>query len=242
MAEQAPIYAATHVGCIRPVNEDRCGTSDWQSRGSNERWQGRIARRGGWVVVADGMGGHGGGEIASGVAVQRMAKLLPAVHSPADVEMSIEVANHAVHEAMFEAGGHPAMGTTLVGVVLHADGCTIFNVGDSRAYVLRDSELKMLSVDHTPDAGGTRTGRSHSLTQSLGGTVSRRKLRPHVVTFATRPGDSLLLCSDGLTDLVDDAEIAIIIRTAAEDPAAALVEAALNAGGRDNVTVAVVEL
>lgn len=240
MADPLQIYASTHVGRVRLSNEDRCRTPGWRATGANEDWSGTVARPGGWVVIADGMGGHGAGEIASDIAVQSLAGLLSSARSPTQIAGAIQTANHAVHDAMSMPGGRPAMGTTVVGVRLGTDTCTFFNVGDSRAYVMRGRELRMLSVDHTPTAGRAIGARSHALTQSLGGTLSRRVLTPHIENVAILPGDTVLLCSDGLTDLIDDDGIAIILRKVSRHPAAALVDAALDAGGRDNVTVAVV--
>lgn len=240
MANPLQIHASTHVGRVRLRNEDRCRTPGWRATGSNEDWRGTVARPGGWVVIADGMGGHGAGEIASEIAAQSLAGLLSIARSPTQIAAAIQAANYAVHDAMSMPGGRPAMGTTVVGVRLGADTCTFFNVGDSRAYVMRDRELRMVSVDHTPITSRVSGVRSHALTQSLGGTLSRRILTPHIESVAILPGDTVLLCSDGLTDLVDDDTIAAILRKDSRHPAAALVDAALDAGGRDNVTVAVV--
>lgn len=240
MLDRATIYASTHVGRVRASNEDRCRTPSWNTFGANESWIGRIDRPGGWAVVADGMGGHGAGEIASETAVRALAGLLGGANSPSQIASAVMAANHAVHDAMTGPGGRPAMGTTVVGIRMGVDNGTVFNVGDSRAYLLRDRELRMLSVDHTPTPGSTSSARSHALTQSLGGTLTKRMLSPHVESFAPRQGDIVLLCTDGLTDLVDDDRIAVILRQKPPQPAEALVNAALQAGGRDNVTVVVV--
>lgn len=242
MADRVDICAATHVGRVRDSNEDRCRTPSWRSRGDNESWMGSIERPGGWVVVADGMGGHGAGEVASEIAVESLAGHLGGVHSPSQIAGAVMAANHAVHDAMTAPGGRVAMGTTVVGIRLGIDSATVFNVGDSRAYLLRDRELRMLSLDHTPVALRIGGSRSHALTQSLGGTMTRQVLKPHVEQFAPRRSDILLLCTDGLTDLIDDDHIAMILRRGLPHPAAALVEAALAAGGRDNVTVVVLTI
>jgi PPM family protein phosphatase len=154
---------------------------------------------GGWVVIADGMGGHGAGEVASEVAVQSLAKLLPTVCTRERLIDAIQIANERLHKAMSVEGGSPAMGTTVVGILLRGNSCTFFNVGDSRAYILRGWVLTRHSVDHTPDAGRVSGVRSHALTQSLGGTLTRRRLNPNVQEIAISPGDLILLCSDGLT-------------------------------------------
>lgn len=171
--------------------------------------------------------------------MQSLTKLLPTAHTRECLIEAIQIANERVHEAMLAEGGRPAMGTTIVGALLLGTSCTFFNVGDSRAYILRGRVLTRHSVDHTPDAGNASGVRSHALTQSLGGTLTSLWLNPHVKEVAVSPGDLILLCSDGLTDLVKESEIAALLLSGTRHPAAALVDAALSACGRDNVTVAV---
>ncbi|WP_237478666.1 PP2C family protein-serine/threonine phosphatase [Lichenibacterium dinghuense] len=239
MPDDVRAWAATHIGYVRAKNEDRCGTSRWRSTGQDETWSGEIDRTCGWALIADGMGGHGAGEVASGVALQALADLLPGIPDTPGLEPAIERANERVHAAMFVPGGRPAMGTTIVGLLMSARECTFFNVGDSRGYLLRDGRLEMVSRDHVPEVGGARGGRSHAVTQSLGGTYDRRRLKPHLSSTTLGRGDVVLLCSDGLTDLVDDGHIAALLRSGSDRPATDLVEAALAAGGRDNVSVIV---
>ncbi|MFA6124561.1 PP2C family serine/threonine-protein phosphatase [Sphingomonas sp.] len=242
MPDKVSIHAATHVGYLRAHNEDRCRTADWRTSGEDDDWHGTIAQVGGWVVIADGMGGHGAGEIASEIAVETLSKRLPDATSEDGVVEAIRDANSSVHDAMALGLGRPAMGTTIVGAILGAGVCTFFNVGDSRAYLLRGRRLTRQTVDHTPSTDGSRAPRSHALTQSLGGTLNRRTLNPHVVTVAIAPGDVIILCSDGLSDLVTDEAIAGVLLSGPLHPGSALVDAALEAGGRDNVTVAVLSI
>ena len=241
MGDVLQVWAASHVGRVRAHNEDRCRTSVWQMRGIEETWHGRMPSNGSWALVADGMGGHGAGEVASETAVGALASLLPAARSEADIWDAIRRANDRVYDAMTQPEGRLGMGTTIVGVTVHAGSCTVFNVGDSRAYVVRRGVPRILTVDDTPEWGLSVARRSHALTQSLGGTPSRRPIRPHVNRVEILPGDRLLLCTDGLTDLVDDDGIATVLRRVHDNPASALVDSALLAGGRDNVTVVVIE-
>ena len=239
MSKRLPIWASTHVGRLRTTNQDRCRTPEWLATGANEEWRGTAERVGGWIVIADGMGGHGAGETASEVAVQSMARLLPLARTQEHLVEAIQTANYHVHEAMTADGGLPGMGTTIVGALLQGDFCTFFNVGDSRAYLLHGPLLTMHSLDHTLDVDRSSGMRSHTLTQSLGGTLTMRRLSPNIEQVAITPGDIILLCSDGLTDLVKEDKIAMLLRSKSTHPATALVDAALAAGGRDNVTVAV---
>lgn len=240
MADVLPTWVATHVGHVRARNEDRCRTS--VSRVPEDgAWRGEMPREGGWVVVADGMGGHGAGEVASETAVGILAKLLPTVRDEEALWTAIHMANERVHDAMSDPGGRPGMGTTIVGALFRGDSCTVFNVGDSRAYLVRAGRLRLLTVDDVPTLVGSSGRRSHALTQSLGGTLSRRPLRPHVTTIAMQRHDRMLLCTDGLSDLVDNNVIVTTMERAASHPADALVQAALDAGGYDNVTAVVVD-
>jgi protein phosphatase len=188
------------------------------------------------------MGGHGAGEVASEIAVEFLARHLSTASTTECLVDAIQDASGSIYDAMSTGLGRPAMGTTVVGVMLHSTSCTFFNVGDSRAYILRGRYLKMHSVDHTPVDSRVPGSRSHALTQSLGGTLDRRKLVPHIEEVAIAPGDVIVLCSDGLTDLVDEDAIALVLRSGPAHPATALVNAALSAGGRDNITVVVVSV
>ncbi len=239
MPELVRVWVATHVGHVRARNEDRCGTSSWRSTGEDEAWAGEVDGRRGWALVADGMGGHGAGDVASEIAVQAMAEFLQGITDPSGIEAAIEGANERVHAAMRGPRGRPAMGTTIVGLLMCATRATVFNVGDSRAYLLRQGRLGMLSHDHTPEVGRVVRERSHAVTQSLGGTHARLRLRPHLVTTELGRGDVVLLCSDGLTDLLDDERIEAMLRSGSHSPATDLVAAALAAGGNDNVSVVV---
>lgn len=139
------------------------------------------------------------------------------------------------------------MGSTAVLLYLNAREAWVCNVGDSRAFLLRDGELRQLSVDHT-DAGllaaqGVR-GRKPALTQHLGIRPEEMVLEPHFFREKLRPGDWYLLCSDGLTDMVSEEEIRSAAETApdAGQCVRKLTEAALENGGRDNVTVIAVRI
>ncbi len=207
------------------------------------------------VAVADGMGGHAHGEIAS----RRVLELLDSSRSagrlpsrPEDhrafADVLVNIHNQLVDEGNPDEGPF-RMGSTLVGAwFLPPDGLVRFHAGDSRLYRLRDGRLDQLTEDHSIRNQMLRSGADpgnisrHLVSSCLGGgvespTVDTETEQPH------RPGDRYMLCSDGLTDMVPDDRIAILLaggntRQAAE----ALVAAALEAGGRDNVTVVVVSV
>ena len=241
MPAKARAWATTHQGLVRGHNEDSCQVATWRSDPTGTSWRGSIADQPLWAAVADGMGGHRRGEVASSLVIDCVAETIHHVRDETGIRGLIAHANRAVFRAMAAPGGSPAMGSTLVGMVATERQGWIFNVGDSRAYVGVSGQLRQVSVDHTPrpSLGGIR---SHALTQSLGGTLTPLPLVAHVVSFDPRSIETVLLCSDGLTDMVDDDEIEALLRRRPEDPAQALLEAALDAGGADNVTVVVVEL
>jgi protein phosphatase len=231
----------SHRGLIREANEDRCHVGPWRSGPDGGRWQGTIDPGGIYAAIADGMGGHRKGEIASTIAIDCVAEMAPDVTREQDVVNMIEEANERIFAAMQTPFGYPAMGTTIAGVVIRNHRGMIYNVGDSRAYLLSGSQLIRMSRDHTPPAT-TGNSRSHALTQSLGGTGSRIGLSPHLVTFDLDGLEAVLLCSDGLSDMVDEGRIEEILNSDRLDPVSTLLAAALQAGGRDNISAILVRL
>ncbi len=194
-----------------------------------------------WLAaVADGMGGHQAGELASETAILELISLADGMTSEQSANSVLERVNQKVFEAMFSPRGRSGMGCTVAGVSFRAGALIVFNLGDSRVYLLRGSQLQQCSVDHVLGSGRPSLPRSHTLTQSLGGLARRMPIKPHVHHIRVEDGDGIVLCSDGLTDMLQDDEIAEVLARRPEHPARALVDAALDAGGRDNVTVIVV--
>lgn len=199
-------------------------------------------------AVADGMGGHQGGEVASKLALDT---LLKATDGAALVQ-AVQDANRAVFE---RAGSDPAlagMGTTLTAFLADRDTLRLAHVGDSRAYLLRDGDLQRITTDHTVVEGLVEKG---ELTPHEASIHPQRSILTRAVgvegevqvdqgSIDVRPGDRLLLCSDGLTGMVDDENIHRILEERRDPQAAAdaLVEAANEAGGQDNVTAVVIDV
>ncbi len=234
-------WATTHVGRIRSINEDACLVGDWRSRKAIENWRGLLSTSRAWAVIADGMGGHEAGNVASSVVVDTITELIKDASTEASISKMLETANSRLFEAMYANGGRPGMGTTIVGAVLSDPDALVFNVGDSRAYMLRRGALTQLSHDDTLNVRrGTLRSKSHALTQSLGGSTKPQGLRPHLRRIALEDHDTLVLCSDGITDMIEEDEIAAILIRHPENPTEPLVAAALDAGGEDNVTVVVI--
>ena len=215
------------------------------------------------MVVADGMGGHAAGEIASRMAISALVSLaldVPDWIFKVDDEHAPEIERRArkyvqeVGAMLVEHGRRDAalhgMGTTLTAVRSFGRDLLITHVGDSRAYLLRAGGLHRLTRDHTfaqllVDSGHLAPGEvagsrhRHVLTNALGGRIE--DVQVDTDQLQLEDGDRLLLCSDGLTDLVDDQTITNILRetTRSSDACDRLVQQALDNGGRDNVTVIV---
>lgn len=233
------VWVATDIGLVRKTNEDSFGLPARMSSGSDrEDWQGHVSTTDGWAVIADGMGGHEAGEMASKAVVQTFFRLADRTRTERGVLSVIEEANTRIYDQMASGAGRPGMGSTIVGITFSGEQCIAFNIGDSRLYLARDGSLLRVSIDDTLGTG--LAGRSHALTQSLGGTRVPMPLFPHIRRLAAAPEDMLLLCSDGLSDMLTDEEILEILNRQLSQPALALVDAALGAGGRDNVTAIVI--
>jgi protein phosphatase len=231
--------SASDVGKVRRLNEDNFWVSDTL------------------FVVADGMGGHAAGEIASELAIaefRRIAELSPL--RTEDITAAIRRANEQILDTGAERGDRFGMGTTLTGIgVVSAGGSdhwAVFNVGDSRVYRFADDMLSQLTVDHSEvqelvTAGRLRREqarfhpRRNVVTRSLGSDPAPAA---DVWVFPPVVGDRFLICSDGLTCELDDREIAQVLAEI-EDPQAVadeLIRQANVAGGQDNVTTIVVDL
>ncbi|MFS0701118.1 PP2C family serine/threonine-protein phosphatase [Cellulomonas sp. 179-A 4D5 NHS] len=207
-------------------------------------------------AVADGMGGHEAGEVASACAVDALRALVgPETVTPDDVRAALAAAQQSIREIPVESGAPP--GTTLSGVVVVGSprGRTwlVVNLGDSRTYRWADGALERVSVDHseveelvargiiTPADARTHP-RRHVVTRVLGGGRPDAP-EPDFFALPLAAGDEVVVCTDGLTDEVPESRIAEILRhaTGPQDAADRLLAAALVAGGHDNITVLVVE-
>jgi PPM family protein phosphatase len=213
------VASRTEVGHVRRRNEDSLFVDESI----------------GIVAVADGLGGHPCGDLASQTAVASLRDSLAGEPADgADTRVWLTAALLVAHRAVLaEAGDDPdreGMATTVVLAAIDDGQATIAHVGDSRAYLLADGELRALTRDH---------GIGGYITQALG---LDRVVAPDVVHIDLSAGDRLLLCTDGLTNMVDDKGIALLLgKGDAAEATDALVESALANGGIDNVTVIVVE-
>ncbi len=223
----------THPGLIRQHNEDNYLINEEQ----------------GLWVVADGMGGHACGEVASQIVVDLINDK---INSGADLKEAVATAHHIVLIAADQRMGLPGMGSTVVAARLHRDHYEIAWVGDSRAYLWEQGKLKQVTRDHSyvqqmVDAGtiSRREASIHPqrnvITQAIGAD-DLEHVDVGTVRIPMYAGQSLLLCSDGLTDEIGDDVIANILANddSEEDKVKQLMQSALAAGGSDNITILLV--
>ena len=226
--------ARSDVGCVRTHNEDS------------------YLVQSPLFCVSDGMGGHAAGEVASSIAVETIAKLAPHAADPARLAAAVEAANAAIIEAAANGLGKPGMGCTATCAYIEGNTVAIAHVGDSRAYLVHEGTLIKVTRDHsyveelvdageiTADEARVHPNRS-VITRALG---SDPGMYADHFQLNIEEGDRLILCSDGLSSMIPDSEIESI---SAQSPTAQmatdnLVDAALAAGGSDNVTVVVVDV
>ena len=182
------------------------------------------------IMVADGMGGHQDGDIASRTAVERLSQIFLVSGDDFNIDKAIADAHIKIQTVARDNQGAYAMGTTIVGAVLKSNENIIFNVGDSRAYRVRERDIIQVSVDDA-NLGVYSSG----LTQCLGGGITVLP-RPHIKSYDILPGDLLVLVSDGISDVVPDEKIMDIVSTTTTDCAFKLCEEALRRGGGDDFT------
>ncbi len=234
----------THIGLVRSTNQDalRYGSLD---------------NGGYYAVVCDGMGGANGGNIASHIAVDVLSERIVAAfangqkpHSPAHLLASamaaanIEIFDRAGVDVTLEG-----MGTTVVAVIVCDTEVFISHVGDSRLYLYRNASLQQITRDHSVVQEMIESGqiteeqarshpRKHFITRALGVTALEEG---EYDELTLEDGDKLLLCTDGLTNMVTNTAIADIVSDETAPPVATLIERALDNGGTDNITVVLAE-
>jgi protein phosphatase len=242
MKARVELASRSDVGQVRSANEDSCDTS---KRADGTRL----------LVVADGMGGHQGGATASRVAVATISEVFDQDTSNPIEEMirrAIATANSRVYEMSLENHDLEGMGTTVVAFVLDPNlRGTVAHVGDSRAYRYRKGQLEPLTTDHSVVSEMQRRGlisaeeaathpRRNEILRSVG-------ILPEVVidvaTVGVAPGDRFVLCSDGLSAVLSDAEIATAVQAGTPSSAVdALIQTANERGGPDNITVQILSI
>jgi len=243
---QPIVSQRTDRGIARPRNEDAVGRPP-------PDLDANLAQQKGYLyAVADGMGGEAGGQLASTMAIQT---LITEYYRDAEPDVSrslwraVQVANQAVYRKAHSTPALARMGTTLTAAVVRGEELVVAHVGDSRAYLIRNDDIRQLTRDHSWVADALRAGtisaeeaRNHPnrniLTRALG---AEPEVEIDVVREKLRPGDRVLLCSDGLTNLVGDGEILQKVQKMGPQKApGALIDLANERGGQDNITAMVI--
>ena len=238
----------TDVGCQREVNED-CGR--FTQPGDSDL----LDRKGLLMIVADGMGGHSGGEVASNLAVDCISRTY--YDHPGDPASSLLDAFATANRQIFETAQADetlrGMGTTCTALVLQNGSALAAHVGDSRLYLVRDQQIYLMTEDHSAVMEMVKRGlisleaaRRHPdknvILRALG-SQPEVEVSTWEQRFPVREGDAFLLCSDGLYDLVEDAEIKdAVLSTTPLSACENLIALAKQRGGHDNVTVGIVSL
>ncbi len=202
-----------------------------------------------FFAVFDGMGGGDYGEIASNLSAATAAHFLESGDdiNPVDITPSLARMCDRMNEEVFRSGenlGVYQMGSTAASLFFYAGQMWVCNLGDSRCYRVSGGQMQQLSVDHTDEAemkAGNVTGRKPYLTQYLGIDPEEMRIEPYIESYPVRKGDCFLICSDGLTDMVEEQAICSVLLGEREPQVCVqtLINAALEAGGRDNITVIV---
>lgn len=227
------VYAITDIGRMRHINED----SYYQPL-EGERF----------CAVADGMGGHNAGEVASAMAVQVFSEQMRGVeHITAEaIHAAVERANDAVYHAALQNEGMSGMGTTFSALARQGDDVVLAHVGDSRIYLVREGAIMQVTTDHTLVEEMVQKGmltprearvhpRRNIITRALG---TEPWVEIDIVQMGVRPGDAFFLCSDGMTNYVEERQILDIAMAEGDwqEKLRKLVAIALENGGADNIT------
>lgn len=238
------VYGKSDIGTVRSTNQD-----DIKYRKIDDQIL--------WVVVCDGMGGVSGGEIASSIAVDEISKefddKLQTSNPETDIKsmmiLAISNANRKIRKAAEENSEYKNMGTTVVALVLEGRTAHVVSLGDSRAYIINNSGINQITVDHSVvqelvDKGEiTKTEaasypQKNIITKALG---TNPDAEPDYMNYHLRSGESILMCTDGLTNELSDEEIhSIVISNIPCEIPDKLIEEANNRRGADNITAALI--
>lgn len=229
------VVVATHPGLVREENQDQFCVAGIVS-GGHVVAPIPVVTHGGFIAaVIDGMGGHAGGRVAARTVAETLAEPSGVWNGIVD---QLRGADARLYDRMDHQPQLRGMGATVVLLVIDEHGWTLCNVGDARAYLHRDGYSVVVSTDDRV------RGSDGVISQSLGGADRPVGFQPHITPLEVHAGDRLLLCSDGLSDVVPLAEIQEALAQPLDltDVVAQLIEAALAAGAPDNVTIVALEV
>jgi serine/threonine protein phosphatase PrpC len=249
------VFAKTDTGLQRSGNEDAFLVADLTTGRSGlgpEMSTHKIGERGSLMIVSDGMGGAAGGEIASNLAVktirEKLQSLNPGLNITDQLSEAIDSANQTIWDFAVANPQLAGMGATITAVLVNKTVAFIAHVGDSRAYLIRGDQIKQLTKDQSYmqwliDAGVIKPEQAGSIPQNviMQALGANPTVQPELIAVDLSQGDCLLLCSDGLSNKVDEAEIKQLVITAPSLTLACkhLVSLANDRGGEDNITVVI---
>ena len=235
-------FSITDIGLKRKINQDYVFSSEMQ-----------VGKLPNLFIVADGMGGHKAGDYASREATKIIVESIENSQESSPVKLirtAIELANKSLLEKAKESEDYTGMGTTMVVATITEECLYVANVGDSRLYIIND-EITQITKDHSLVEEMVRLGgideeaakyhpKKNVITRAVGGA---EEIEIDFFEIKLMPQDVILMCSDGLTNMIDDEEIKLIIKKQRDviEKAEELVNAANQNGGRDNITVTIIE-
>lgn len=239
----------THRGLVRSSNEDAIYISGHLFAESSQEDIHEFSSNNDayWLVaVADGLGGHNSGEVASRFCLESLSNISNPNRD--NLIQTLHLANRNLYRLMLENPDQSGMGTTVAGMAYGSDGLLCFNVGDSRVYRFQDNFLNQLTKDDSTaqvleDAGFVEHGESrpesmHFLTQSIGGRSQIVDIKPHVESVRIKSTSKFLICSDGLTDYTDlDALEDACEGKDLQGACKSLLAVAIERGGKDNISI-----
>jgi serine/threonine protein phosphatase PrpC len=235
------VSALSHIGVVRDHHEDSLVAGPWTLCATvTESPQTLVFPLGTplIVAVADGLGGHAGGEVASALVARQLAQIGPLLDSEDRLRDALHACNREVYAVAARDPALAGMGTTVAGVVVTADRVLAFNVGDSRVYAAGPGGVRQLSTDDRLGDDDLRTG---IITQALGGSDELELIDPHLITSPLSEDTSYLMCTDGLTDPLPAGLLEQVLGQHEDGRAVfELWKAAVEAGGPDNITIALV--
>lgn len=241
------VYGTTDVGRVREINEDSFVVAGFKDNMPL-----------GYVLLADGMGGHNAGEVASSLAVETVnSELLKTINDKEhdnivyNLLSSLDYANKKVYELALSDANKSGMGSTFVAAYIVDDKLYVANIGDSRAYLITNGESTQITVDHsvvqelvergtiTPEEASVHPDKN-IITRALG---TEKLVDADVFEYSLKIGDYVLLCSDGLCEMIPESYFAKVLteNENLEDAAKELVNTANENGGRDNITVVILK-
>ena len=243
-----------HTGKVRKVNEDACLFGGIFSGASTSAPMKAAIDEERWIVaLADGIGGHRAGAFASREVVESLASHQE--YTPANVKRIIRATHKKLQQIGDERPELQGTGSTVVGLFSGRDGLFAFNVGDARLYRQHAGRLKLITQDDSVEQllmsegllkahDGVRSSYMHALTQSIGGSADGHPVEPHFYPLSVARVGRFILCTDGLTDMLSTAEMEALAvpQLKAAQAVQSLFTATMEAGGRDNITIAVLDV